>query len=368
MKVTDNISKITLLFFVFILIGLLQVYSSSSIYALEVYGNGWYFIKKQFVFTLVASVMYLSLSRLDMKWVLIVGALVFLVSFFGVLATHIPRVGVTAGGATRWLPLAFGFRLEPGEFVKVGFGFFIFWLLRLKDQVKNFSFWWPLLIVFLVLTAALLKQPDFGTVILLTLSTLVVLFLLIESFLPFLFIGFLSVIGFVFFLFQKSYRIERLMVFLDPWKDPQGSGYQVIQSFVAFRKGGFFGEGVGMSESKFFFLPEAHTDFTLAVFAEEWGFLGVFILLSLFMYFVFSALKLSKSVVKNTHLCVLGYYFSSLFFFYVFINFSVNIGLMPTKGLPLPFLSYGGSSLLSITLIFIFFRSLEKEAIGKTKN
>lgn len=360
MAFKESISKITILFFLFLCIGLFQVYSSSSIYALEIYGNGWYFVKKQFFYAVAATFIYLCLSRLNIKWFLILGGGVFLVSMVGVLATHIPGVGITAGGATRWLPLPFGFRLEPGEFVKVGFGFFIFWLLRFKDQFKGFSFWWPFSLTFIVLIAALLKQPDFGTVILLTLSTLVVLFLLIESFLPFLIIGSFSALGLVFFLFQKSYRIERLMIFLDPWQDPQGKGYQVIQSFVAFRKGGFFGEGVGMSESKFFFLPEAHTDFTLAVFAEEWGFLGVFVLLTLFMYFIFSALKLSKSVIENKNLSVLGYYFSILFFFYVFINFSVNIGLMPTKGLPLPFLSYGGSSLLSVTLIFSFFRSLER--------
>lgn len=357
----DLKTQISVIYFFLLVIGVFQVYSASSIYALEVYQDSWFFVKKQALFAVVAALVFVLASRLPLRWFLVIGGLGFLGSLVALLATLIPGVGVSAGGATRWLQLPMGFRLEPGEFLKIGFGFLIFWLLAFKDRFTNFSFWWPFSLCFLLIVAVFLKQPDFGSVILLTLSTLVVLFFMLKRVWPFLLVGVLSLSGLLFFVTQKSYRLERLMTYIDPWRDPQGKGYQIIQSLMAFRKGGWFGEGLGMSEAKFFFLPEAHTDFTLAVFAEEWGFLGVMLLLAIFMRFVFIALKLSKqSVLEKGGVSYLGYYLSCLFFFYVFINFSVNIGLLPTKGLALPFFSYGGSSLISVTLIFAFFGALAR--------
>ena len=357
----DLKTQISLIYFFLLVIGVFQVYSSSSIYALEVYQNSWFFVKKQAVFALIGAVIYLISTRIPFRWFVIVGGLGFLVSLVFIVLTLVPGMGVSAGGATRWIQLPLGFRLEPGEFLKVGFGFLIFWLLTFRNNIRGFSFWWPFSICFLFIVAVFLKQPDFGSVILLTLSTLVVLYFMIRKVWPFLLIGGLSFSALLFFLTQKSYRLERLMTYLDPWRDPQGKGYQIIQSLMAFRKGGWFGEGLGMSEAKFFFLPEAHTDFTLAVFAEEWGFFGVMLLLGIFMRFVFIALKLSKESLKESDsISYLSYYLSCLFFFYVFINFSVNIGLLPTKGLTLPFLSYGGSSLISMTLIFAFFGALAR--------
>jgi cell division protein FtsW len=292
----------------------------------------------------------------------VLGGLLFIGSFIGLALTHVQGLGVTIGGATRWLNLPGGFRLEPGEFYKVGFGFFIFWLLSLKDKYENMSVWWPFFICLFASIGLFLKQPDFGSVFLLTLSSLTVLFLWIRSVKPFLILGAFTMAGLAYFLTQESYRMQRLTTFLNPWSDPQGRGFQTIQSFVAFKKGGFFGEGIGMSQSKFFFLPEAHTDFTLAVFAEEMGFFGVICLLGLYMILTFKILKIAKRQEEDFKSLLLSYYLGLLFFFCVFINFCVNVGLVPTKGLPLPFLSYGGSSLLSITFLIGWFRSLENEA------
>jgi cell division protein FtsW len=364
MKSVQNIdlkTQISLIYFFLLVLGVFQVYSSSSIYALEIYQNSWFFVKKQAIFAVASALIFLVASRLPLRWFLILGGVGFVGSLLALAATQAPGVGVSAGGATRWIQLPLGFRLEPGEFLKVGFGFLIFWLLTFKEKFVSFSFWWPFSLLYLAIVAIFLRQPDFGSVILLTLSTLVVLFFMIKKVWPFITIGLLSLSGLLFFVTQKSYRLERLMTYLDPWRDPQGQGYQIIQSLMAFRKGGFFGEGLGMSEAKFFFLPEAHTDFTLAVFAEEWGFLGVILLLAIFMRFVFIALKLSKeSLLESDGISYLSYYLACLFFFYVFINFSVNIGLLPTKGLSLPFLSYGGSSLISVTIIFSFFGAMAR--------
>jgi len=359
--VDSNISKLTLCFYLLLFIGLFQVYSSSAIYASENFGNSLFFVKKQALFVALAGLWFWFSAKLSPKFYMFLGGMLFLGSFAALALTYIPGLGVTIGGATRWLNLPGGFRLEPGEFYKVGFGFFIYWLLLFKERFENMSVWWPFFIVFAASLGLFLKQPDFGSVILITLSTLVVLFLWIQSLKPFLLLGLTAVAGLTYFLTQESYRVQRVMTFLNPWKDPQGKGFQTIQSFVAFKKGGIFGEGIGLSQSKFFFLPEAHTDFTLAVFAEELGFVGVFALISLFMFLTFAILKIAKQQDYDLKRLLTSYYLCFLFFFYFFINVCVNVGLVPTKGLPLPFLSYGGSSLVSIAFLLGYFRSLENE-------
>ncbi|MGH1467653.1 MAG: peptidoglycan glycosyltransferase FtsW [Bdellovibrionales bacterium] len=355
-------SKLTWFYYLLLAIGLFQVYSSSAIYAAEKFGGSYFFAKKQFLFVILAGIWFFLSGKISSKKYLLLGGALFVGALLTLIATNIPGIGVTIGGATRWINLPGGFRLEPGEFYKVGFGFFIFWLLSFKEKYEEMSVWWPFFITLFVSIGLFLKQPDFGSVFLLTLGTLTVLFLWIRSLKPFLILGVIASGGLAFFLMQESYRIERFLTFLNPWKDPQGKGFQTIQSFVAFKKGGFFGEGIGMSQSKFFFLPEAHTDFTLAVFAEEMGFVGVFFLLALFMGITFSILKIARSQEGDFKSLMLSYYLGALFFFCFFINVCVNVGLVPTKGLPLPFLSYGGSSLLSITFLLGWFRSLEKEA------
>ena len=355
------LSKVSLCFYLLLFIGLFQVYSSSAIYAAENFGSSLFFVKKQALFVVMAGFWFWLSAKIKPKFYILMGGGLFLFSLITLVLTHVPGIGVTIGGATRWINLPGGLRLEPGEFYKIGFGFFMYWLLLFKERYENMSVWWPFFLMFTVSLALFLKQPDFGSVILLTLSTLVALFLWIKNLKPFLILGAVSVVSLSYFLTQESYRMQRVMTFLNPWKDPQGKGFQTIQSFVAFKKGGFFGEGIGLSQSKFFFLPEAHTDFTLAVFAEELGFLGVFALISLFMIITFSILKIAKNQEGDLKSLVLCYYLGFLFFFCFFINVCVNIGLLPTKGLPLPFLSYGGSSLLSITFLMGLFRSLENK-------
>jgi len=356
-----ELSKLSLCFYILLFLGLFQVYSSSAIYASEQFGDAFFFVKKQTLFVVLAGVWFWLSAKLTPKFYLFLGGLLFVGAFLALITTHIPGVGVTIGGATRWINMPGGFRLEPGEFYKVGFGFFIYWLLLFKERFENMSVWWPFFLTFTASLALFLKQPDFGSVILITLSTLVVLFLWIKSLKPFLLIGGMALAGLIYFLTQESYRVQRVMTFLDPWKDAQGKGFQTIQSFVAFKKGGIFGEGIGLSQSKFFFLPEAHTDFTLAVFAEEMGFVGVFALISLFVFLTFAILKIAKRQDHNFKRLLTSYYLCFLFFFCFFINVCVNVGLVPTKGLPLPFLSYGGSSLISTAFLLGYFRSLESE-------
>lgn len=357
------ISRFTWFYYVLLVTGLFQVYSSSAIYAAEKFGSSYFFVQKQTLFVVLAGMWFYLSGKISSQKYAFLGGVLFVGSLIALILTHVPGVGITIGGATRWINLPGGFRLEPGEFYKVAFGFFIFWLLYFKERHEEMSVWWPFFIMFFVSVGLFLKQPDFGSVFLLTLGALTVLFLWIRSVKPFLILGAVAGAGLVFFLSQESYRMERVLTFLNPWKDPQGKGFQTIQSFVAFKKGGFFGEGIGMSQAKFFFLPEAHTDFTLAVFAEEMGFFGVFFLLAVFMGLTFLIFKIARKMEYDFKSLLLSYYLGALFFFCFFINVCVNVGLVPTKGLPLPFLSYGGSSLLSITFLLGWFRSLESEEV-----
>lgn len=349
-------NKLTWCYLILIFVGLIQVYSSSFIYALENYNDGLFFFKKQVIFVLLSlSAFYIS-GRVPFKYFKYLGYSLFLIASAGLALTFV--AGVKVGGATRWLNLPMGFRIEPGEFLKVGYGFFLFGLMTLKEKYPDMSFWWPLSIVTIGFAGAFLKQPDFGSLILMVASLSVVLFLKIKNLKPFILVSLVLVGGLGFFLTQESYRMDRVKTFLNPWEDPSGKGFQSIQSFVAFKKGGLFGEGLGQSQSKFFFLPEAHTDFTLAVFAEELGFVGMFALMAVFMTLVFELLRIGREQVDEKKM-FLSYYLASLFFFYFFINVCVNIGLLPAKGLPLPFFSYGGSSLLALTFLICVFRSFE---------
>jgi cell division protein FtsW len=148
-----------------------------------------------------------------------------------------------------------------------------------------------------------------------------------------------------------GYRRQRILAYLDPWIDPQGKGYQVIQSMVTFSRGGIFGEGLGYGQGKLFFLPEAHTDFTFAVFGEEWGFIGVFFLLGLYFLIPLFGLKLSNKI-ENLYKKILVLSLVMMMTFSSLINIGVSLGILPTKGLTLPFLSYGGSSLIMLSLAF----------------
>lgn len=332
-------------------IGLVQVYSSSFIFATESYGDGLYFFKKQFVFVFLAFAVMLTTIHIPFRYIARYGWLIWLVAGLGVAATYVPSLGVKVGGAARWLQLPFGFRFEPGELLKISFSiFFASLLVRHQNSMSKIKIHW-LLLFFVLPLLLLLKQPDFGSF---AIIIMVGVSLLFAFGLPWKYVisgACLMIPAFYFLVMSVPYRKARVLGFLDPWSDPAQKGFQVIQSMLSFHSGGLTGVGLGRGQGKLFFLPEAHTDFTMAVLGEELGFVGFFVILALYGFVIFRGIQIAVKAEDNFKkaLC-LG--MSLTFALSVFINAGVVMGLLPTKGLTLPFLSYGGSSLLVLCFMF----------------
>ena len=340
-------------------LGLVQVYSSSFLFATEIYGNGLYFFNKQLLFTLIGWICFFIFVFIPWKYNRYIGMGLWFVSVLMLILTLFPQTSVSVGGARRWIELPMSFRFQPTELLKVTSPFLLTWLLILKEK-------WPLQKIFFWLLPffsisfpfiILILQPDFGSVILLSSLIIALLFILGLPWLYFI-LSSVCVSGLLFYLVtSEKYRLSRLEAFLNPWDDPTGKGFQVIQSLLGIHSGSLFGVGIGKGQSKLFFLPEAHTDFTLAVFAEEMGFIGLFVLLSVYAFLIYSAWSLSLKI-HDFYEKVLSFLLVFIFAMSVFIHTAVNLALLPTKGLALPFLSYGGSSLLCSFCLFAWIVSI----------
>ncbi len=339
-------------------IGLVQVYSSSYIFATESYGDGLYFFKRQLVFTLISACILFATTQIPFNLIRKYSWLIWPAAFILVCATFIPHIGVRVGGALRWIQLPFGLRFEPSEILKIGFSFiFASLVCRQQNFLRNVKWGWVFLLIVAPL-AVLLKQPDFGSFAIILLVGTALLFTFGLN-MKWLVLGGLSSLPALYFIVWHSpYRRARVQAFLDPWSDPAQKGFQVIQSMLSVHSGGLTGQGIGQGQGKLFFLPEAHTDFTMAVFSEEMGFIGVAALLALYGFVVFRGFQIvikSNDVFKKT--LALGLIMT--FAFSVFINVGVVMGLVPTKGLTMPFLSYGGSSLVVLSFLFGILLNIE---------
>lgn len=346
-----------------ITIGLVMVYSSSYIYASENFGSSLHFIKKQLIYLSIGVFLFLFLSKTKITfWY---NKSLFFHAIVGVLIlVCFTPLGITLKGASRWINVM-GFNLQPAEFIKITT------LLSSLYLFENFSKWdiqtkIQNLLILLVPPVLVLIQPDFGIFLI---SFLVILFAAFFSRMKKIyFIYFFStiVISGSIILISAPYRMKRLLTFLDPWSDPQNSGFQIIQSYLAFANGHLFGQGIGNSTEKLFYLPEAYNDFILSVIGEELGFLGIVVLVLLYLVFIYSGFKVALTQKNEEHTKImLG--IISLLGIQVFLNMGVVLGLLPTKGLNLPFISYGGSSLVSnLASMGIYFAALNmKSVIGK---
>jgi len=340
-------------------IGLVQVYSSSYVLSTESYGDGLFFFKRQLVFTGIAFLTLLVAAQIRLSWVQRYGWLMWVLSSLGLLLTFVPGFGVRVGGAIRWLQLPLGLRLEPSEFLKFSAAMLFASLL---DRENNFlgrlkPGWIALLILAPLLL--LLKQPDFGSFAIIILVTVGLLFCFGLQW-RYIFTSILVILPtFYYLVMTKDYRRARMMAFLDPWSDPEQRGFQVIQSMLSFSNGGLGGVGLGQGQGKLFFLPEAHTDFTMAVLGEESGFLGFFLVMALYGFLVLRGLQISMRC-QSPFQKALAIGISITFAAGVLINVGVVMGLLPTKGLTLPFLSYGGSSLVALCLMFGLLLNVER--------
>ncbi len=340
---------LALLFITFALlgIGLVMLYSSSSIMAQERFGDSMYFLKRQILFVLLGLAALITCKNLPYA---VYRRLVYLIlglSLLSLILVLFPQVGHRVGGARRWL--RFGpVSVQPAEFAKLALVIYVSYsLAKKKDMVKDFSVGFlPHVVVSAVFIGLVVVQPDLGTAVIF--AALVFLLLFVAGVrLRYLLAAGLAVFPLLALaIAQTSYRWKRLLAFLNPWRDPSDTGFQLIHSLLALGSGGPSGVGLGSGQQKLFYLPEAHTDFILAVIGEETGMVGVSLVLILYGLLVYRGVKIALKA-PDSHGTYLALGLTLVIGLQALINAAVVMGVLPTKGLPLPLISYGGSSLLT---------------------
>ena len=326
--------------------GIVMVYSASSVMAAKKFNDGFYFLKRQGIFALLGFALMAIAMRIDyQQWrrlavPLLMACLVLLVLVF------VPGIGGKVKGASRWLRFP-GFNFQPSELAKMALIIYMAYSLDKKqEKLKFFSTGFlPYMVVLAIMIAILLLQHDLGAS--LTLGAVALSMLFIAGSRPRYILGmFVMAVPFLYYaILTKSYRLARIKVFLNPWQDPTNTGFQIIQSWLGFGIGGIFGQGLGEGKQKLFYLPEAHTDFILSVVGEELGFIGVIVIAAMFFLLVQRSFRVALQA-EDDFGRFLAFGIAVLLGIEGFVNMGVVTGLLPTKGLALPFISYGGSSLI----------------------
>lgn len=333
-----------------LIIGIVFVYSSSSIYAYERLGDSAYFAKRH-LFGIALGLCGAFLCRImPVSFFKRIAPFTFLFALFLTALTLLPIFAQTIHGSSRWLRLGF-VTLQPSELLKYAFILYLAYFFEKKGSgILALRTYIQFLCILGITACLLLLQPDFGMTVTLCITGIILAFIagirtkhLVSTLLCLLPITLTLV-------WLKPYRIKRILIFLNPWADPQGSGFQIIQSFIAIGSGSLWGVGVGQSKQKFFYLPMQHTDFIFSIIAEEIGFIGSCLVIMLFMLFLYAGLRLAfnqEQLFERYTICGCVVLLS----LQALINIAVTTGLVPTKGIGLPFISYGNSSLASTVAI-----------------
>ncbi|MBM4251011.1 MAG: putative lipid II flippase FtsW [Deltaproteobacteria bacterium] len=333
------------------LMGLTAIYAASSLKGQQQFSDEFLFLRKQIGSTLVGLFAYFIIQLVPWRWIER-ATLPLLLFTLGLLSLiFIPGMYVKIGGASRWLniPIIGG---QPSELTKLAMVLFLARnLSRPSSDIHSFTRGvLPNIFVFAIVSGLLLLQKDLGTPVLLFAVTFCMLFAagVTRKFVLSAVGAFLGAVCLA--IIFEPYRMARVMSFLDPWSQVKGSGFQIIQSFVAFQNGGLFGVGLGESKQKLFFLPEAHTDFILAVIGEESGLLGVLLVCACFLYLCAVGFQIAQNQ-NSPHKRFLAFGLTVTIVIQALINIGVCMGLLPTKGMTLPFVSSGSSSLLVFLMI-----------------
>ncbi len=330
-------------------LGLVMVASASITFADRELGFPFYFALRQLVYIACGVLAGLLVFRLRLVLLERLGMLLLLMSFVLLLLVLVPGVGVEVNGAARWINAGL-FRLQVSEPAKLFFIIYLAsYLSRHSEEVRTRINGFLKPVGLLVIAAVLLMlEPDFGATVVLAATVMGMIFMAGVKLVQFSGMLGLGVLSLGSLAVSSPYRMERLTTFLDPWADPFDSGFQLTQSLIAIGRGEWLGVGLGASVQKLFYLPEAHTDFVFAVAAEELGLLGVCVIILLYALLVWRAFMIAAQAEKadNLFAAYLSYGIGIWFGLQGFINIGVNMGLLPTKGLTLPLMSYGGSSMV----------------------
>ncbi|AST97421.1 stage V sporulation protein E [Shouchella clausii] len=328
-----------------LVIGLIMVYSASAAWASYRFSDSFFFAKRQLFFGGTGVLLMFVMMRLD-YWVWRTYSKIILIVCFALLViVLIPGVGLVRGGAQSWLGVG-AFSIQPSEFMKMAMIIFLAkfladhqkWIVTIKKGLV------PSLGLVLLAFALIMMQPDLGTGAVMVGTCTVMIFTAGARIKHFVALGLIGVFGFVALIASAPYRIQRITSFMDPWSDPLGSGFQIIQSLLAIGPGGLLGMGLGESRQKYFYLPEPQTDFIFAILAEEMGFLGGVTVLLLFAILYWRGIRIALGA-PDLFGSFLAIGIITMIAIQVMINIGVVTGLMPVTGITLPLLSYGGSSL-----------------------
>lgn len=345
-----NTRGIVISVMVLITIGIIMVYSSSALISTEKFGSSVHYLWKHLTAVFIGLIVMILLARIDYQSLRGFVLPLLILSFVLLILVLIPHIGVSAGPNSevkRWIRL-WPFTFQPSELVKITMVLFMAdYMSKNVHKMKEFRYGVLIpLTVMAVFQGIIMLQPDFGATVSIGILTITLLFIGGIRFKYIIGIGLMTLPVIYMLIHSASYRAKRITAFLDPWQDPRGSGYQLVQSLLALGRGGVTGVGIGDSKQKLLsYLPEPHTDFIFSLLGEELGLIGVLAVLGLFVYLFIKGFKISMKTEDSY-----GYYLSLgltvMIVSQALINFAVATGVMPTKGLPLPFISYGGSALL----------------------
>jgi len=348
-------------------IGIVMVHSASVDYATRTTGQSLYFLMRHSLYLLMGLIALLIVVRTRVRWWEKGGPFLLLIGIGLLVLVLLPGVGVHANGSARWLPLGF-FNVQPSELMKLFMVVYVAgYLVRKQEELRNFTTGILMIsIVVAVIGMLLLQEPDLGSVVVMCFTVLSMLFVGGVRFWHFMLVVGAGVGGMVLLTLISPYRLNRVTSFLDPWADPFNSGFQLVQALIAFGRGEWFGVGLGASVQKLSYLPAAHTDFLLAVIAEEFGLVGVLSIIALVGVVIVRAFAISRQAeaVGQLYGARLAQGIGTLLGAQAMINIGVNMGMLPTKGLTLPFVSYGGSSMVVSMICVGLLLLIEREARG----
>ena len=341
-------SKLLILSVILLMIlSLFMIYSASYIWAEYKFDNPFKYVINQGIFVLLGIILLFIVSKINYKIYYEKANLILLICLILLILVLIPGLGIVRNGSRSWFGIG-SFSIQPSEFSKIGLIIFTSKYLSksnkfLKDYKKGV---FPILFILLLIFGLIMLEPDFGTGMIIVVTIIALLFIAGVNMKFFLYFCLLGIMGIVGLIIIAPYRMDRITSFLNPWSDPLGTGFQIIQSLYAIGPGGLFGTGYLNSRQKNFYLPEPQTDFIFSIIAEEFGIVGALVVLSLFALLLTCCIKITlKQEDKFAKYLCFGLTFQLIV--QVIMNLSVVIGLIPVTGVTLPFLSYGGSSLLT---------------------
>ena len=339
-----------LLFIVVIIllsIGICVVFSSRYVMAYKWYGDSYFFLKKQLLYAIISLIIFFLATSIDYHYYKKLVLPLLILSIILLTMVFVSGVGKSAGGARRWIKIGF-FSFQPSEIAKFALILYIAESLTRKHskEIKTFiKGILPSLIIVMVIFLLILKEPDFSTSLIILGISFIMLFIGGTRIIQLFTLGIAAIPIGILILLKENYRKVRLFSFIDPWRDPLDSGFHIIQSLIALGSGGISGIGLGESRQKFFYLPDQHTDFIFSIIGEELGFIGTLVIITLFILILWRGFKIAiNSVDQFGALLAAG--ITAMITFQSIVNIGVVTKMIPTTGLTLPFVSFGGSSLI----------------------